>query len=549
MNSLDIGLALLEGLALIVSPCILPVLPLVLGASVEGGRRRPYGIIIGFVVAFSAFAILARKLVLLLGIDLDLVKNTSLILLALFGLILLSKTLSDHFGALMSWAANLGNRLAAGGGEGLFTGIIIGALIGLVWTPCAGPILATVLVQVIRQETDLAGNLIILSFALGAGIPMLIISIFGRKAVQKMSFFTRHAEGVRKGFGILILLSVFYIASGVDAGALLSPTRSTAETPASDLTLQHGLDKPYLAPELTGLESWINSPPLTIEGLKGKVVLIDFWTYSCINCIRTLPHITEWDRKYRDQGLVIIGVHSPEFEFEKKLDNVRAAVAKHGIRYPVALDNHFATWDNYHNRYWPAHYLIDRDGRVVYTHFGEGKYDVTENNIRYLLGLKSRAENSESEGTAHSLDQTPETYLGYARAASFAGTAVVNPNTPQHFRFPHSLPEDGWALNGQWRVESERIVASEAGASLRLNFKSSKVFLVLGSSSDKPIHLTIRLNGQPIGTAAGRDVKKGVVTVERNTLYELVEQQTQKRGLLEIQTDAPGLEAYAFTFG
>ena len=208
MNTLDIGLAFLEGLALIVSPCILPVLPLVLVASVEGGRRRPYGIIIGFVAAFSAFAIMARKLVVLLGIDLDLVKDASLILLALLGLVLLSENLSVKFSVLMSWAANLGNRLASTGGEGLLSGILIGSLIGLVWTPCAGPILAAVLVQVIRQETDLAGNLVILSFAIGAGIPMLAISILGRKAMSKLGFFTRHAEGVRKAFGVLILLSV-----------------------------------------------------------------------------------------------------------------------------------------------------------------------------------------------------------------------------------------------------------------------------------------------------------------------------------------------------
>ncbi|MFH1495316.1 MAG: cytochrome c biogenesis protein DipZ [Pseudomonadota bacterium] len=545
----DIGLAFLEGLALIVSPCILPVLPLVLAASVEGGKSRPYGIIIGFVLAFSAFALVSRQIVQALGIDLDIIKDVSLVLLALFGLVLLSSKLSEKFSALTQGAANYGNNLASRGGEGLLSGIMIGALIGLVWTPCAGPILAAVLVQVIRQETDFAGNLLIVSFAIGTGIPMLIIALTGRKIMGKLGFLTRHAEAVRRGFGVLILLSVAYIASGVDVETLLTPRAQTQQQPASELVLQDGLDKPYPAPEFADIESWINSQPLTMRGLKGKVVLIDFWTYSCINCVRTLPYITEWDRKYRDQGLVIVGVHSPEFEFEKKLDNVKAAIAQHGIRYPVAQDNRLSTWVNFDNLYWPAHYLIDRDGKVVYTHFGEGKYAVTENNIRYLLGLNSKAEVTQAEAPAFMPGQTPETYLGHDRAENFASLEKVIPDAESDFHFPASLAQNAWALNGKWKVEAERIVAGEKSAALRLAFKARKVFLVLGTSSGKPAHVTVRLNGAAIGHDAGKDAPGGVVRVERNTLYELIDQKTPKNGLLEIQSDSPGLEAYAFTFG
>lgn len=547
---IDIGLAFLEGLALIVSPCILPVLPLVLAASVEGGKRRPYGIIIGFVLAFSLFAIVARKLVALLGIDLDIIKDISLVLLAVFGLVLLSSKLSDKFSALTQGAANFGNQLASHGGEGLLSGILIGALIGLVWTPCAGPILAAVLVQVIRQQTDFAGNLIIVSFAIGAGVPMLIIALTGRKIMGKLGFLSRHAEAVRKGFGILILLSVAYIASGVDVQSLL--TRSAPAKPvtsASQLTLQGGLDTPYAAPEFAGIEAWLNSPPLTMQSLKGKVVLVDFWTYSCINCVRTLPYITDWDRKYRDMGLVIVGVHSPEFEFEKKIGNVKAAIAQHAIRYPVALDNRLATWVNFNNRYWPAHYLIDRDGKVVYTHFGEGKYGITENNIRYLLGLKNQTETARAETPGYLPEQTPETYLGYARAESFGGEDKVVPDALATFRFPASLDENEWALSGKWKVTAEKIVAAERGSALRLNFKARKVFLVLGTASGKPVRVSLKLNGNSVGGNASMDAPSGKLTVERNTLYELIDQKQIENGVIEIQSDSPGLEAYAFTFG
>ena len=548
MNTIDIGLAFLEGLGLIASPCILPVLPLVLAASIDGGRRRPYGIIIGFVLAFSLFAILARKVVALIGLDLDLVKDASLVLLALFGFVLLSEKLSGRFAALTQGAANFGNKLASAGGGGLTSGIVIGSLIGLVWTPCAGPIMAAVLVQVIRQQTDLAGYLIIASFAIGAGIPMLVIALSGRKIMNRFGFLVRHAEKLRKAFGLLILLSVAFIASGVDAQSLFGSPGKPVPVASSAATLQNGLDKPYPAPGFTGLGAWINSPPLTLKSLKGKVVLVDFWTYSCINCVRTLPYLTEWDRKYRSLGLVIVGIHSPEFEFEKKLDNVNAAVSRQGIRYPVALDNKLATWDNFRNQYWPAHYLVDRDGRVVYEHFGEGEYAVTENNIRYLLGLTSVAE-VKPVSPPIAPDQTSETYLGYSRAEAFGGKQSVRHDADGDYRFPVSLPDDAWALSGKWKVEAEKIVSGESGAALRLNFKARRVFLVLGSATGKPVSVSVRLNGAAPGSQAGRGAPGGAMTVARHTLYELIDQKAVGRSMLEIRAGSPGLEAYAFTFG
>ena len=261
-----------------------------------------------------------------------------------------------------------------------------------------------------------------------------------------------------------------------------------------------------------------------MENLKGKVVLIDFWTYSCINCIRSLPFVIDWDHKYRDKGLIIIGVHFPEFEFGKNPENVRKAVAARHIAYPVALDNHFDTWTNFKNRYCPAFYLIDRKGRVVYKHIGEGDYEVTENNIRFLLGLNKIA--ALPKAAVNSAAETPETYLGRAQANHFSPD-------------PEKLPPDHWGLSGKWRVEKERIIAEEAGAKLRLRFTAGKVFLVMGAAQEKPVEVSLTLNGKPAGK----------LTIDQHKLYTLIDQKGRKQGLLEITANAPGLEAYAFRFG
>ncbi|MDX2027231.1 MAG: cytochrome c biogenesis protein DipZ [Alphaproteobacteria bacterium] len=546
MNIPEIGLAFLEGVALIVSPCILPVLPLVLSASIEGGRKRPYGIIVGFVGAFSIFVLGSRALITALHIDLDIIKYGSLALLLAFGLVLLSDKLSARFSQWTQGAAELGNRLGAQGHGGFLSGVSIGALIGLVWTPCAGPILAAVLVQVIRQQTDIQGILVTIAFAIGAGVPMLIMTLAGRKIMGRLRFFTTHAETVRKSFGVIIILSVLLLAFDSSAQSLF-----TSDSPSSTLEatrLEDGLATPYAAPEFTGIESWLNSPPLTLQSLRGKAVLIDFWTYSCINCVRTLPYLTAWDKKYRDKGLVIIGVHAPEFEFEKKIDNIKTAIAKYGIAYPVAVDNNLSTWVAFKNRYWPAHYLIDKEGRVVYTHFGEGKYSITENNIRYVLGLKDKAE-AMPEISTISLGQTPETYLGYARAEHFAGKPDLQEDVVTAYKVPLFLPLNEWALAGKWKVEAQKSTAQEKGAALQLNFRSKKVFLVMGTQSGKPAKATLKLNGETPGASSGKDAPNGNIAISGHALYELIHQSETQNSLLEITAQDPGVEIYAFTFG
>ncbi len=327
------------------------------------------------------------------------------------------------------------------------------------------------------------------------------------------------------------------------AGAGVGPVRA-----AESVALEQALMQPYVAPEIEGISNWINSAPLRLADWRGKVVLVDFWTYSCINCLRTLPYITGWYEKYHAQGLEIIGIHAPEFAFEKKLENVQKAVKRHNIRHPVALDNAMATWKNFANQYWPAHYLIDRQGRVVYTHFGEGHYDVTENNIRALLGETEKVAASGAPQT-FAASQTPETYLGYRRAARRVDNSPVKTDAVGTYTFPDTLPLHHWALSGGWHVDGEAVRAATPGAALRLHFSGRKVFLVLGSATGKTVTARVLLNGKPVANAEGVDVRDGVLSVDQEKLYTLLDQGTAQEGVLEIQADAPGLQAYAFTFG
>ncbi|MDP9195840.1 MAG: cytochrome c biogenesis protein DipZ [Pseudomonadota bacterium] len=533
---LNIILALAEGFGLALSPCILPVLPFLLASSIGGSRIRPFLVIGSFVVSFTAFALLSRQLLVLTGVPQDILQKGAYVLLLLLGLVMVVPFLEERFARLTGGLADRAQGVGQNA-QGVWGAVLTGFLIGVVWIPCAGPLLAAALVQVIQAQTGMEAVATVAAFGIGAGIPMLAIALAGQYLTRAVRFLSHHATGIRRAMGVLIVAFSLLALAGFNLGewAVIATSRNEAKVSGST-TLEHALPQPYPAPAIGGISRWFNSPPLEMSQVKGKVVLVDFWTYSCINCIRTFPYLKDWYAKYRDQGFEIVGVHSPEFAFEAEADNVKKAIEKFGITWPVAMDNDFVTWKNFRNRYWPGHYLISRDGQVVYTHSGEGDYGITENNIRVLLGL-NRATAMPAETDASSAGQTPEIYLGYRRAKNSPSPLVRDVEHP--YSFPDTLPLHHWALKGSWRVEAQRIVAAEAGAALRLHFRAGKVFLVLGTRGGKPVDVRLILDGQPL---------KGI-TVDHHTLYSVVTQDQVRDGILEIIATEPGLEAYAFTFG
>ncbi len=548
-DMVSIGLALIEGFALIISPCILPILPIMLAGSLTGSKKRPFGIITGFVLIFAIFTYFSRKFVQYAGIDTNLIRHLSYAILLILAIIMLIPYLTEKFSfytrRLTSTGENLASAMNSQGG--FFGGFLFGGLTAIIWTPCAGPILAAVIVQTVIQQTNSMSFFILLSFGVGAALPMLLIALFGRTLMTKLSYVKSHTALFRKILGAFIILSIaymIYFEGGVgQTHAEVIPNSTTA------MTLQKGLTNPYPAPEIEGIDGWINSPPLQLSALKGSVVLIDFWTYSCINCVRTIPYLNNWYNKYHDKGLIIIGIHTPEFDFEKDINNVQNAVKKEGIQYPVALDSHFVTWQNFNNRFWPAHYLIDKKGDVVYTHFGEGDYDVTENNIRYLLNIQGAATELSLKENAIAEDETEETYLGYDRALHFSSLEAVKKDKPFQYSFPKTLHANAWALQGIWTIMPDKVISSEKNAAVEIQFHARKVYVVMGNSTNKKIYANLLLNGDPIITLKGKDVVNSKIVVDKHNLYETVVLNKSESGVLQINSSAPGLEIYTFTFG
>jgi cytochrome c biogenesis protein CcdA/thiol-disulfide isomerase/thioredoxin len=579
----------IAGAATAVSPCVLPVLPIALSAGATGGRRRPLGIVAGLTVSFT-FAVVALVYVIsALGLPNELLRNLAIVVLIGFGAVLMVPPLADR---LEAWLSRFAGRAGApkASGDGFWSGTLVGASLGILYTPCAGPILGGVIV-VTASQTFSAGRLAVaVAYGLGSALVLYLLMLGGRRVVRPLvrrghalqiatgavmvlvalamlgeydlrfqrqvtaglpSFLVNPAEGIEKSASAQAALAAIQDSGGHGIG-----TRAAAEEieggsePASrkEAVPLHDYGP---APEFTDTQKWFNTPgekPLTLGGLRGRVVLVDFWTYTCINCIRTLPYLEAWDKRYRHDGLTIVGVHSPEFPFEREAGNVEAAIKSEGIRYPVVQDNDLGTWSAYGNQYWPAEYFIDARGDVRYVHFGEGGYGEKEEVIRELLaeagdpvgkGMSGARGLQPSAGVT-----TPETYLGVARAERFTN-AELSPGT-HDFTAPARVPPDELAFRGRWREEFHS--ATAAGGSLELNFGARHVYLVLGTVNDRPRRVKVLLDGKPIGAAAGADVHAGVVTVKGQRLYELVDLPRVGHHLLRLEPEA-GVQGYAFTFG
>jgi cytochrome c biogenesis protein CcdA/thiol-disulfide isomerase/thioredoxin len=526
-----VPIAFAAGVITAFTPCILPVLPIVLAGG-PGSKRRPFAIAAGLVTTFTAFLLAGAWLWGLLGIGKQHQIQIGAVLLGVLALTLIVPRLGELVERPLAFLTR--RRVGDAGG-----GLLLGASLGLVFVPCGGPVLAALTSNVARDRVGGWLVAVALAYAIGTALPMLAIAAGSRRAVTS---FRRHAQTVRVAGGVLMAAAAVVIYNGW-AENLQTKVPSYAQslqdsiegsaTAKEKLSSLNGTRATRLlaAPELQDISAWINSPPLTLHELRGKVLLVDFWTYSCINCLRTLPYLKNWDEHYRAQGLVILGVHSPEFAFEHSLGNVRAAVERLGIRYPVALDNHFGTWNAYHNQYWPADYLVDRNGYVRDVHFGEGGYADTEREIRLLLGRSLPPALNEPDRTPTEL-RTPESYLGFERLGNYAGSPI-RPNVTAQYRLPRSLAGDTYAYGGTWTVESERILAGRE-ARLRLHFLAREVHLVLGGRGV----VGVTLNGRKL-----RDVR---VTADR--LYTLVTQKRARDGIVELSF-TPGLSAYAFTFG
>ena len=543
-----IVVAFVAGIVTAVSPCVLPVLPIVLAGGATGGPRRPFAIVAGLVVSFTVFSLTAAALLSALGLPDDLLRDLAIAVVVLVGLSLVWPRLGDLLGRPFYALA----RRRPGDTSG---GFVLGLSLGILFTPCAGPVIAAVATVAATQSFSVEAFLITLAYGLGAGVVLLGIAVAARLGMSLRSV-RAHAPVIRRALGVAILAVAVLMIYGVDkrlqtrvpeyTRALQGLEESAAAQDeleelvgAPGLAEEARLDDFGLAPEFQAIQAWINSEPLTMESLRGKVVLLDFWTYSCINCLRTLPHVKAWDAAYRDDGLVIVGVHTPEFAFEREPDNVRRAVREHGIDYPVALDPEFGTWQAWQNRYWPAKYFVDRRGHLRYAHFGEGDYEESEQVLRQLLAEDdddAALVSGEIEDETPTGAQTPESYLGYERLDRFVGSRI-EPNREAAYTIPQFVPLHGLAYGGRWTVEDERIVAGR-DARLRLHFKGSNVFLVLGTAGDDET-VEVTLDGERAGTA----------TVTQDDIYTLARIPGEKRDHVLDLRFSPGTEAYAFTFG
>ena len=558
----------LAGILTVFAPCVLILLPVIVGSSLatdenkKADRIKPYVIVISLGVSVLLFTLLLKASTLLIGVDPQVWKTVSGGIVVVLGLSMLFPLAWARISAKLGFENSSNTLLAkASKKSGIGGYILTGAALGPVFSACS-PVYAVILATVL--PVNLALGLVYMTlYALGLSLALLAIALAGRRLTKRLNWSAAPNGWFRRTLAIILILVGLAVITGFDKKAqtwilIHSPINSTkleeklvpskesssnSNSSNSSSSDQVSFNvKPYPAPELQAIQSWINSDPQTIAGLKGKVVLIDFWTYSCINCQRTQPYLNSWYSKYKDQGFVILGIHAPEFGFEKVPENVRKAVLDAKIGYPVGLDNDFATWQAYNNQYWPAKYLIDKDGNVRFTHFGEGKYDETEKAIQALLGAKG-ALTSAPDTSSNGANITPETYLGTARAAGFTGSEKLQ-NGDHSYTASSSIKTNTWTLGGSWTVTGEGIT-SQQSAKLVYKVRAKDVYLVVASGGSEKLNISI--DGKP-STVSGESQTNGVLQLNGARLYHIGHLDGVQDSTIEI-TAPSGVTLSAFTFG
>jgi cytochrome c biogenesis protein CcdA/thiol-disulfide isomerase/thioredoxin len=593
--------ALLAGAGTAITPCVLPVLPAILAGGAAGGRRRPLGIVLGLAITFTIAIVALAQLVKGVGLAASGARDFAIVVLILFGVVLLIPELSQRLEAPLSRLARFGPKTR---GSGFWSGLGVGAALGFVVAPCAGPILAAVTSVSASSGATPKIVLVALSYAVGLSAVLLVYAFAGRAVIARIRR-TMRGQVVERALGVILIATAVVMVFNLDVrfedslaqntslpAIFTDPTRSLENSSAvqnrlaslrprsqfaerqakADATAKPaaervgvsipGVKTPTLsvlgtAPAFTDNQDWFNTPgdkPLTLASLRGHVVIVDFWTYTCINCIRTLPYLKRMYATYHRYGLDVVGVETPEFTFEQEASNVRQAIATDGIKYPVVQDNKYGTWNAYHNEYWPAEYFIDAQGKVRYTKFGEGDYEQDEAAIRQLL-FDAGARHLPPPVTPGALTPskglaTPETYVDYQRAVEAGENWSQSLQQGTHTYHGITTPTiNQFSLNGIWNINTQSATAVSSGASITGTFQAQHVYLVMTSAGNVPRTGQVLLDGKPIAAGqAGSDVHDGLVTVRGQRLYSLVSAPDDETATITVKLP-PGVSAYDFTFG
>jgi cytochrome c biogenesis protein CcdA/thiol-disulfide isomerase/thioredoxin len=542
--------AFISGFVTILAPCIWPLLPIILSSAIkEKGHKRPLGITLGIMVSFMIFTLTISYLVSVFHIDANVLRLLAVIVLTVLGVTMVVPKLSLIFELLVGKLSGRFQRRNTS--NGFLSGFITGLSLGIVWSPCAGPILASIATLAATQQVSLQVVIVTLAYVTGVGIPLFVFAYGGQRIITGTRGLAQFTGRIQQVFGVFMIFTALSIYTNYDKviqiklleafpqfGQALNSfeSNSLVTDQLNQLKGQSPTAPIGNAPEFVGISHWINvDTPLTKESLKGKVILIDFWTYTCINCIRTLPHVTGWYEKYKNEGFVVIGVHTPEFAFEKETENVKNAIKQYGITYPVAQDNDYKTWNAYQNQYWPAHYLIDKQGNIVYEHFGEGEYDTTEKVIQQLLAVKlPDVSNSIPEETHSPL--SPEMYFGNSRRVNLSKAQTAN-STDTVYKLPSNVDFNNFAVSGTWKFDDDKAVCTKAPCTIRLHYAAKDVHMVAHSAQEA--NLLIIIDGN----------KKPAVPVLDYNLYNLFSGQKTEEHTIDIQIPTDNFEVFTFTFG